>query len=123
MTNPPDVAVAPPKKRLSTIIQFVLFLGLGLLIIWLSLRVLTPEEKIQILNSFRIANYNWVILTIFLGVISHVFRSLRWKLLMKPLGYHPSLKKHLLRGNGGIFCQLSLSAAGRSDTLRRSGPL
>ena len=112
MTNPPDVAVAPPKKRLSTIIQFVLFLGLGLLIIWLSLRVLTPEEKIQILNSFRIANYNWVILTIFLGVISHVFRSLRWKLLMKPLGYHPSLKNTFYAVMVGYFANLAFPRLG-----------
>ena len=113
MTNPPGVAVAPPKKRLSTIIQFVLFLGLGLLIIWLSLRALTPEEKIQILNSFRIANYNWVVLTIFLGIISHVFRSLRWRLLMEPMGYNPSLKNTFYAVMVGYFADLAFPRLGK----------
>lgn len=68
------------NNRAVTFIKFILFLGLGIFIIWLSLRGLTPQERSQILYSFRIANYSWVILTIVLGILSHILRSLRWML-------------------------------------------
>ena len=80
------------KNKATTFIKFALFLGLGIFIIWLSLKGLTPYERIQILHSFRIANYNWVILTIVMGINSHIVRALRWMLCFEPLGYHPSFK-------------------------------
>jgi hypothetical protein len=107
-----SVADAPPKNRVSTLIKFFLFLGLGIFIIWLSLRGLTAEERRQILFSFRIANYNWVILTICLGIISHIFRSLRWMLLFEPMGYKPSLKNTFYAVMVGYFANLAFPRLG-----------
>lgn len=103
---------APSNNRITTFIKFVLFLGLGLFIIWLSLRNLTADEKQQILLSFRIANYNWVILTIVLGIISHIFRSLRWMLLFEPMGYNPSLKNTFFAVMVGYFANLAFPRLG-----------
>ncbi|MCK9218601.1 MAG: flippase-like domain-containing protein [Bacteroidales bacterium] len=102
----------PRKNRTATIIKFVLFLGLGIFIIWLSLRGLTHEERIQIMNSFRIANYNWVILTIFLGIGSHVIRSLRWMLFFSPMGYHPTFKNTFFAVMVGYFANLAFPRLG-----------
>lgn len=102
----------PGSSRVSTIIKFILFLGLGILIIWLSLRGLTAEERGQILHSFKIANYNWVILTIFLGIFSHILRALRWKLLLEPLNHHPSLKNTFFAVMIGYFANLAFPRLG-----------
>ena len=103
---------APRANRIVTFIKFTLFLGLGIFIIWLSLKGLTPEERLQILHSFRIANYNWVILTIVLGITSHVLRALRWMLFFEPLGYHPSLKNTFFAVMVGYFANMAFPRLG-----------
>ncbi len=103
---------SPRTNRLTTFIKFSFFLGLGIFIIWLSLRGLTPEERIQILHSFRIANYNWVILTVAMGISSHVLRALRWMLFFEPLGYHPSLKNTFFAVMVGYFANMAFPRLG-----------
>lgn len=110
--TPNQVEDAPGGNKIATIVKFVLFLGLGILIIWLSLRSLTPVEKEQILNSFRIANYNWVILTVFLGIFSHILRALRWKLLLEPMNYHPTVKNTFYAVMVGYFANLAFPRLG-----------
>ncbi len=102
----------PRTNLAATVIKFALFLGLGVFIIWLSLKGLTPDERAQILHSFRIANYNWVILTVVLGVTSHVLRALRWKLFLEPMGYHPSLKNTFFAVMVGYFANMAFPRLG-----------
>lgn len=110
-------------NRLATFVKFTLFLGLGILIIWLSLRGLTEEEKAEILHSFRIANYNWVILTIVLGLCSHLLRALRWRILLEPMGYKPTLKNTFFAVMVGYFANMAFPRLGevtRCGILTRS---
>ncbi|MEI6172291.1 MAG: lysylphosphatidylglycerol synthase transmembrane domain-containing protein [Bacteroidota bacterium] len=100
------------NNRVVTFLKFILFLGLGIFIIWLSLRGLTPLEKDQILHSFRIANYSWVILTIVMGILSHVLRSLRWMLFFEPMGYKPSFKNTFFAVMVGYFANLAFPRLG-----------
>jgi uncharacterized protein (TIRG00374 family) len=100
------------KAGISTVIKFILFLGLGVLIIWLSLRNLTAVEKDEILKAFRTANYNWVILAIALGIVSHLLRSLRWMLFFEPMGYKPSLKNTFYAVMIGYFANMAFPRLG-----------
>jgi uncharacterized protein (TIRG00374 family) len=100
------------KAGFFTVIKFVLFLGLGILIIWLSLRNLTGIEKDEILRSFRTANYNWVVLAIVLGILSHILRSLRWILFFEPMGYKPSLKNTFYAVMIGYFANMAFPRLG-----------
>jgi uncharacterized protein (TIRG00374 family) len=102
----------PSTNRVATFFKFALFLGLGIFIIWLSLKGLTPEERIQILHSFRIANYNWVILTIAMGIVSHMLRALRWMLFFEPLGYKPSFKNTFFAVMVGYFANMAFPRLG-----------
>jgi glycosyltransferase 2 family protein len=102
----------PRKNRVATFIKFTIFLGLGIVIIWLSLRGLTPEEKSQIIHSFRTANYNWVILTISMGILSHVLRALRWMLFFEPMGYHPTFKNTFFAVMVGYFANMAFPRLG-----------
>ena len=102
----------PLRKRFLTIFKFVFFLGLGLLIIWLSIRNLTVSEKNEIIHSFRIANYNWVFLAIILGIFSHILRALRWMLFFEPMGYSPSLKNTFYAVMVGYFANMAFPRLG-----------
>ena len=100
------------RSRFLTLIKFVFFLGLGILIIWLSIRNLTHSEKDEIIHSFRTANYNWVFLAIILGILSHVLRSLRWMIFLEPMGYHPSFKNTFYAVMVGYFANMAFPRLG-----------
>jgi len=100
------------RSKLLTFIKFVFFLGLGILIIWLSVRNLTLAEKDEIIHSFQTANYNWVFLAIFLGILSHVLRSLRWMIFFEPMGYHPSFKNTFYAVMVGYFANMAFPRLG-----------
>ncbi len=50
---------------------------------------LSDNDKIEIINSFKTANYWWIALSLFFGVLSHLSRAYRWKFMVEPLGYKP----------------------------------
>jgi uncharacterized protein (TIRG00374 family) len=78
------------NRRLSTVIQYIFFLGLGFLFVWLSLKNLNSEKIDQIKRSLSTASY-WPIFPVFVMLIlSHYVRAIRWRLLIEPLGYHPA---------------------------------
>ena len=79
-------------KRLLSILQYVIFLGGGIFLVWWQLREMTEEDKKEFNDAFTHANYWLIIPIIIIALLSHLSRSMRWKLLMEPLGYKPALK-------------------------------
>jgi uncharacterized protein (TIRG00374 family) len=80
------------KKKLLSYLQYVIFLGGGLLLVWWQLHGMTEEERTEFNYAFTHANYILIIPVVFMCLASHISRSMRWKLLMEPLGYKPKLK-------------------------------
>ncbi len=61
------------------------FLLIGFLLLWY---VTKDHDREKIIHEMQNANYWWVIISMFAGVISHIFRALRWNLLISSLGYN-----------------------------------
>lgn len=80
------------RKLFFNILKFVIFLSIGIALIWYITKDLTVEQKEELRLSFRSANYWWVALSIVIGIFSHYIRALRWKMMLKPLGYDPRMK-------------------------------
>lgn len=78
------------KKNIRTILQYLLFLGLGIFFGWLSLKNLDEKSIVQIREALQNARH-WLAIPVF-GILigSHWVRALRWRLLMEPMGYTPS---------------------------------
>ena len=75
------------KKKLFTILQYIVFLGLGIFLAWWSLKDLNREEKGQIKTALSHARY-WLIVPVFVILtLSFWIRALRWKLLIDSLGH------------------------------------
>ena len=70
------------KKVLKIIIPLIL----GGFLVWYSLTIVSPEELVK---YFKSANYSWIGLGLFFGILSHLSRAYRWKFLLEPLGYKP----------------------------------
>lgn len=52
---------------------------MGFFLIWYFYKDLTDQDKEHIVQSFEDANYWWIVLSITIAVMSHVFRAYRWK--------------------------------------------
>ncbi|WP_348746253.1 lysylphosphatidylglycerol synthase transmembrane domain-containing protein [Tenacibaculum sp. 190524A02b] len=70
------------KKVLKTILPLIL----GGFLVWFSLSKISIETLLQ---YFKNANYWWIALGLFFGILSHLSRAYRWKYLLEPMGYKP----------------------------------
>lgn len=100
------------KNKLFSIIKVVFFLGLGILIIWLVAKNLTEEQKQQVYQSLKGADYTWVVLSIAIGIISNISRAVRWKMLLKPLGHSPRLSNTFFAVMIGYLANLAVPRLG-----------
>ncbi len=51
---------------------------------------LSEEDKRQMVNAIKGVRIGWLFPIFIAGFLSHLFRALRWKLLMEPLGIRPT---------------------------------
>lgn len=100
------------KKNIGTILRTGFFLGIGIFFIWLFMRNLTTDQKHQIFQSLKIANYGWIAVAIVLGLLSHLSRSMRWKILMEPMGYKPKTTNVFMAVLIGYLANLALPRLG-----------
>lgn len=77
------------KKRLSTILQYLVFLGLGVFLAWWSIKDLDAEKRNQISAALQHARFWLVGPVLIILIVSHFVRALRWRLLINSIGYHP----------------------------------
>jgi glycosyltransferase 2 family protein len=78
------------KKRLLTILQYLFFLGLGLFFVWLTVKDIHHAQWLQIKDAVSRARHWLIVPALLFLFLAHYSRALRWKILMEPMGYHPS---------------------------------
>jgi uncharacterized protein (TIRG00374 family) len=79
------------NNKLKKILKTILPISLGVFLVWYSFTSTTPEDRQQIILHIKEANMFWVGLSIFIGIVSHVSRAIRWNYLLEPLGYRPRI--------------------------------
>ncbi len=85
------------KKIIIALIKYVISFGLGAFLIWWSLKGLTAQDKTDITIALSRARF-WLLIPVFLILLtSHVFRSIRWRQMVRSMGYNPPLF-HLICG-------------------------
>ena len=72
--------------NIKKILKIVLPLVLGGFLVWYSLSKISIPT---LLSYFKEANYSWIALGLFFGILSHLSRAYRWKFLLEPMGYKP----------------------------------
>ena len=72
------------SKKLKSYIKILLPISVGVFCIYFSFRNISFTDFTK---YFFEINYLWVFVGIFLGALSHISRSYRWKYLIEPLGY------------------------------------
>lgn len=100
------------KKKLLTIFQYLFFLGLGIFLVWWSVSKMSDKDLADCKNALQSAKYFLFIPVFFILTISHVSRAMRWKLLMKPMGYFPSLLNTFFAVMVGYLANLAVPRLG-----------
>jgi len=78
------------NKKLRAYLQYGFFIALAAFFVWLSLHNIN-KEKWEKLKEAIVHARLWVFFPVlFLLLLSHWVRALRWKMLIEPLGYRPS---------------------------------
>lgn len=80
------------RKKFFSILQYIVFLGGGIFLVWWQLKSMTATEKAEFNDALWSVNYWLMIPVVVMSLLSHLSRSVRWKLLMEPLKYRPKLK-------------------------------
>ena len=75
------------KKTAIKILKFIIFFTLGIFIFWLIYKDQDIDRIKSVLKNE--VNYFWVVISLFIGLISHVSRTLRWGLMIEPIGHKP----------------------------------
>lgn len=80
--------------------------------IWLALRNKTEKEINDIIVAIKQANYFWLFASLIVSGLSHYFRALRWKLLLKPLGHQPKTSNTFFAVMVGYLANFALPRLG-----------
>jgi uncharacterized protein (TIRG00374 family) len=105
------------KKKLLNILKYSFFLGLGLFLVWLSLyKIQNDPDNPNGWNEFKealaTARYWMIIPVFFILFTSHLVRALRWRLLMEPMGYFPTLPNTFFAVMIGYLANLAVPRLG-----------
>jgi uncharacterized protein (TIRG00374 family) len=74
------------RKKLFKFFNYFIFLLLGVFLLWL---VTKDQDLNKLWEEIKQADYFWVLMSLLAGICSHLFRALRWNLLLKSMG-HPT---------------------------------
>ena len=100
------------KKKIFTILKYTFFLALGFFLVWWQFDKMSALQKSQFYESLKNANY-WLILPIvIMAILSHISRSVRWKILIEPMGYKPSTANTFYSVMSGYLANTFLPRAG-----------
>ncbi|TBN03250.1 flippase-like domain-containing protein [Hyunsoonleella flava] len=80
----------PKIKRILTI---ALPLLLGVFLVWYSLSQISIEKLIE---YFEEADYTYILLGVFFGLLSHLSRAYRWRFQLEPMGYNIKLGNSIM---------------------------
>lgn len=100
------------KTKFFSILKYLLFLGLGIFLVWWSIGKISQKDWLEIRAAIENVNYVLVIPVVGILLLSHFSRAIRWKILMQPMGYHPSVMNTYLAVLVGYLANLALPRLG-----------
>jgi glycosyltransferase 2 family protein len=98
------------KKKILNILKYTAFTSLGVTLFWLVYRDQDFTRIFQTLKND--VDYKWVALALFFGLLSHISRTLRWKIALEPLGEKPKTTNAFITVMAAYFMNLLLPRMG-----------
>jgi len=98
------------KRWITKFLQYIFFPAIGITIVWWLFRDQTLSEIIDVLEND--INYFWIIISIVLGILSHVSRALRWQQLIRATGENAGFNNSFWAVMTGYFINLLVPRMG-----------
>ena len=90
-------------------IKYILFFGIGILLLYLAFNNQNPKDLIEQLKT---VDYLWVWLSMLFGFLAFISRGLRWIILLENLGYQAKSLNSIYAVSIGYFTNLAIPRAG-----------
>lgn len=100
------------KKLLIKAAQFGIFLGLGIFLVWWAVKDFSAEDKANIFEAFRRANYWWLLPSGIFAIASHLSRAMRWQMMIAPIAHKPRTANAFLAVMIGYLANLAFPRLG-----------
>jgi glycosyltransferase 2 family protein len=100
------------KKKFFQIFQYIIFLGIGIFLVWWSLQQIPADKWSDFKKSLATSNFWLLIPVFFILSASHLLRALRWKTLMQPMGYTPTTTNTFFAVMIGYLANLAVPRLG-----------
>ena len=97
------------RKGLIQTFKFIVFLIIGVTLLWLAFR--NVEFK-KLVEGLKEADYRWVLLSILFGFFAYLSRTRRWIILINPLGHKPGFSNTFYSMMTGYLANLALPRIG-----------
>ncbi|HOP58044.1 MAG TPA: lysylphosphatidylglycerol synthase transmembrane domain-containing protein [Bacteroidales bacterium] len=97
------------KSKIIRVLKFIILFSIGILLLWLAFRSVDFSKLVEGLKK---ANYYWLLLSVFFGLIAYISRARRWQLLIRPLGYNTSFWQTFHALMVGYLANLALPRMG-----------
>jgi hypothetical protein len=96
-------------RIVKNILKYSLVLLIGIALFWWIYKDMDRETLKKGLSE---VNYFWILASVILSQLSNWSRAVRWKMLIKPLGYHPKVSNIYLSVLVMYFTNLIIPRAG-----------
>lgn len=100
------------------IIKFLIFFAIGAFIFWLIYKDQDIDRIKTVLKND--VKYFWIVVSLFIGLLSHISRTMRWGLMIEPISHKPSFINTFL---GVMVGYLMNMAFPRMGEISRCGVL
>ena len=97
------------KKVIKQVLQFLLFLAIGILLLWIAFRNVKFSD---LAAGLKEANYFYVILSVIFDLFAFLSRAKRWNLLIWPMGYKPAFRNTFNSMMTGYFANMAIPRIG-----------
>jgi len=84
------------KRKILGILKYLLFLGIGVFLVWWQFGKMNSVEKEQFTESLKHARYWLIAPVVIMSILSHISRAVRWRILIEPMGYKPRIMSAFL---------------------------
>jgi uncharacterized protein (TIRG00374 family) len=98
------------NKSISKGLRVFFFLSLGIIILWWLYKDQDPEKLTEILK--KDVGYGWIFLSLIMGLLSHISRTIRWQMLIEPVEKRPRTFNTFLAVMIGYLANLAIPRMG-----------
>jgi glycosyltransferase 2 family protein len=98
------------KKVVLKGVKFLIFLAIGGFIFWLIYKDQDIERIKQVLKND--VKYFWIVVSLFIGLLSHISRTVRWGLMIKPVSHKPRVINTFLSVMVGYLMNMAFPRMG-----------